>query len=92
MCGWVEGGGGGRRRFFGRSACPLPSTRAVLPSARSHPPTLPFPYRSRESASWRSTLTSESAEWRTFVNATIHAMGLAAANGPQGGMTARVDL
>ena len=32
---------------------------------------------SRESYSWRNTLTSESAAWRTFVKEEIHAMGLA---------------
>ena len=31
----------------------------------------------RESYSWRNTLTSESAAWRTFVKEEIHAMGLA---------------
>jgi nitrate reductase alpha subunit len=32
---------------------------------------------SRESFSWRNTLISESAAWRTFVKEEIHAMGLA---------------
>jgi hypothetical protein len=47
---------------------------AAVAAARADP----NPPRSKESVAWRSTLTTESAEWRTFVNATIHAMGLAA--------------
>ena len=82
----------GRRFFFAALCLPMPSRPALCPPA-SHTPPTPHPLTlSRESTSWRSTLTSESAEWRAFVNATIHAMGLAAANGAQGGLTARVDL
>ena len=61
------------------------------PSPRPPPTTLPSPPISRESLAWRTTLTTESAEWRHFVNATIHAMGLAAQQGG-GGLTAQVDL
>ena len=61
---------------------PLPCRRVCRQAApASHHPSLPAhplpPPRSRESLAWRNTLTAESAAWREFVKAEIHAMGLA---------------